>query len=147
MLFRYDPPLLETFPGVAGGALRASGVVNADSSTELQHAYRDEQRLVRARIGGTPLSELPALAAWRRAFSTFGVEPTKYRSAAEALLRRLVKQGDIPSLSTLVDIGNLVSIRYGLPVAVFDPDRVAGTMTVRFATGTEPFTDLGSDEV
>ena len=39
------------------------------------------------------------------------------RSAAEALLRRLTKQGSIPSINTLVDIGNLVSIRYALPVA------------------------------
>ncbi|HEU4832604.1 MAG TPA: phenylalanine--tRNA ligase beta subunit-related protein [Actinomycetota bacterium] len=45
------------------------------------------------------------------------------------------KQGDIPSISTLVDIGNLVSIRYAVPVAVFDRAGVAGSITVRFATG------------
>ena len=73
-----------------------------------------------ARIGETPLSELPTLAAWRRAFRAFGVDPTAYRSAAEALLRRLTKQGSIPSINALVDIGNLVAIRYGLPVAMFD---------------------------
>ena len=62
-----------------------------------------------ARIGNTPLSEVPSLAAWRRAFRAFGVDPTAYRSAAEALLRRLTKQGSIPSINTLVDIGNLVA--------------------------------------
>jgi DNA/RNA-binding domain of Phe-tRNA-synthetase-like protein len=62
------------------------------------------------------------------------------------LLRRLAKQGDIPSISTLVDIGNLVSIRYAVPVAVFDRAGVARSITVRFATGDERFTDLGSSE-
>jgi DNA/RNA-binding domain of Phe-tRNA-synthetase-like protein len=62
------------------------------------------------------------------------------------LLRRLAKQGDIPSISTLVDIGNHVSIRYAVPVAVFDRAGVAGSITVRFATGDERFTDLGSSE-
>ena len=86
-----------------------------------------------ARIGDTPLSELPTLAAWRRAFRAFGVDPTAYRSAAEALLRRLTKQGSIPSINALVDIGNLVAIRYGLPVAMFDQRSVTGGTTVRFA--------------
>ena len=89
---------------------------------------------------------MPTLAAWRRAFRAFGVDPTAYRSAAEALLRRLTKQGSIPSINALVDIGNLVAIRYGLPVAMFDQRTVTGGTTVRFAAGTESFTDLGSGE-
>ena len=89
---------------------------------------------------------MPSIAAWRRAFRAFRVDPTGYRSAAEALLRRLTKQGSIPSINTLVDIGNLVSIRYALPVAVFDQGAMTGGTTVRFATGGESFTDLGSGE-
>jgi len=89
---------------------------------------------------------VPSLAAWRRAFRAFGVDPTAYRSAAEALLRRLTKQGSIPSIGTLVDLGNLVAIRYALPVAVFDLASVTGGLTVRLATGAESFTDLGSGE-
>jgi DNA/RNA-binding domain of Phe-tRNA-synthetase-like protein len=145
-LFRYSDAVLERFPGVAGGVLHAEGVTNGSTPPELAGAYAEEQRRVLERIGDTPLSELPSLAAWRRAFSAFGVEPTKYRSAAEALLRRLTKQGDIPSVSLLVDVGNLVSIRHGLPVAVFDLRGVAGGLTVDFAAGTESFTDLGSSE-
>ena len=72
---------------------------------------------------------MPTLAAWRRAFRAFGVDPTAYRSAAEALLRRLTKQGSIPSINALVDIGNLVAIRYGLPVAMFDQRTVNGGTT------------------
>jgi hypothetical protein len=59
-------------------------------------------------------------------------------------LRRLSKQGNLPSINTLVDIGNVVSIRYAMPVAVFDLAGIAGLTTVRFATGAERFTDLGS---
>ncbi|MBA3293062.1 MAG: hypothetical protein H0T40_04815 [Geodermatophilaceae bacterium] len=62
-------------------------------------------------------------------------QPTQHRNAAEALLRRLGKQGDIPSVSTLVDVGNLVSIRYAMPVAVFDLADIAGSVTVRLSAG------------
>jgi DNA/RNA-binding domain of Phe-tRNA-synthetase-like protein len=59
-------------------------------------------------------------------------------------LRRLTKQGELPSISTLVDLANLVSIRHALPVAVFDRSAISGGLAVRFARGDEPWADLGS---
>jgi DNA/RNA-binding domain of Phe-tRNA-synthetase-like protein len=144
MRFRYDPAIIDRFPAVVGGAIHAVGVTNGPSPAELVEAFEAEQSAVLARIGSTPLSEIPTLAAWRRAFRAFGVDPTAYRSAAEALLRRLTKQGSIPSINALVDLGNLVSIRYRLPVAVLDQRSLTGATTVRFAAGGEAFTDLGS---
>ena len=125
----------------------ARGLTNPPTPEALRERYLDEQAAVKARIGAKPLSELPTLSAWRRAISAFGVSPTKYRSAAESLLRRLTKKGDIPCINTLVDIGNLVSIRYGLPVAIFDTRQIAAPITVRYADGSEHFTDLGSDKI
>ena len=142
--FRYDSEIVERFPAVVGGVIHAERVVNGPSSPDLAGAFATEQRAVLERLGGTPLSEVRSLAAWRRAFRAFGVDPTAYRSAAEALLRRLTKQGSVPSINTLVDIGNLVSIRYGLPVAMFDLGSIEGGLTVRFGAGDESFTDLGS---
>ncbi len=144
--FAYDPEILARFPSVVGGIVRAAGLRNGPSPAGLRDAFRAEQATVLERLGAAPLSELPSLAAWRRAFRGFGVDPTTYRSAAEALLRRLTKQGSIPSINALVDIGNLVSIRHALPVAVFDQRSVTGVTTVRFAIGDEAFTDLGSEE-
>ena len=144
--FAYDPDVAARFPSVAGGVIHATGISNGPSPARLMAAFSSEQELVRARIGDTPLSELPALAAWRRAFRAFGVDPTAYRSAAEALLRRLTKQGSLPSINALVDIGNLVAIRYALPVAMFDQRTVSGGTAVRFANGSERFIDLGSGD-
>lgn len=143
-LFRYEPEILGRFPGIVGGVLAADGVSNGPASNVLRDALTSEQDAVIARIGSTPLSEIPALAAWRRAFRGFGVDPTQYRSAAEALLRRLTKQGELPSIGTLVDIGNLVSIRHALPVAVIDRRAIAGGIVVRLARGDEQWADLGS---
>ena len=145
--FAYDPDLAARYPAIVGGVIHATGVSNPPSPAGLAEAFAHEQRSALERIGSTPLAELPGIAAWRRAFRGFGVEPTQYRCAAEALLRRLTKQGSIPSINALVDIGNLVSIRFGLPVAVFDQRQVTGGTTVRFASGAERFTDLGTSSV
>ena len=146
-LFQYDAAVQNRFPSVVGGAILARGLSNGPTPPPLLDAFLAEQRATLERLGGTPLSELPSLAAWRRVFSGFGVKPTQYRSAAEALLRRLTKQGDSPSLNALVDLGNLVSIRYALPVAIFDLAETTGAITVALARGDERFTPLGESEV
>lgn len=147
MHFRYSDALITQFPLTVGGLIRAVNLNNGPTPEELRERYRTEQQAALDRVGDSPLSELPSLAAWRQAFRQFGVNPTRTRCAPEALLRRLTKQGDVPSINTLVDIGNLVSIRYALPVAIFDTRDVRGTIIVDFANGTERFRELGSDQV
>ncbi len=145
--FQYSPAILERFPKVQGGVIVARGVVNGETPPDLLGAYRAEQQAVIERIGATPLSQIESLAAWRAAFRAFGTDPTQIRSACEALLRRLTKQGDIPSINLLVDMGNLVSIRYALPVAIVDLRSATGAITVKLADGSERFTNLGQTEI
>jgi DNA/RNA-binding domain of Phe-tRNA-synthetase-like protein len=145
-VFSYDRAVLDRYPGVHAGIVIASGLTNGPTPPALLERYAAVQKEVAERLATTPPSGLPSIAAWRRAFAAFGAKPTQYRSAAEALLRRLGKHGDIPSINALVDLGNLVSIRYALPVAVVDLAGIDGGITVRFATGAERFTDLGAAE-
>ncbi len=144
--FVYDNEILDRFPFISGGFVVGKGLKNRISPVEVVRLYQLEQEAVKNRIGDTPLSELPTLAGWRTAFRAFGVDPTGYRSAAEALLRRLTKKGDIPSINVIVDLCNLVSIRYGLPVAAIDTRLVNLPITVRFARGDEAFVNLNQLE-
>ena len=144
--FAYDDAVADRYPTVRAGVIHATGLDNGPSPPGLLDRYRDEQTSVSERLRETAIADLPQIAAWRRAFTRFGAKPTQHRNAAEALLRRLTKRGDIPTVNALVDVGNLVSVRHAMPVAVFDRANVAGSMTVRFASGDERFMDLGSSE-
>jgi DNA/RNA-binding domain of Phe-tRNA-synthetase-like protein len=146
-VFRYHDEILARYPAVVGGVILARGMTNGPTPESLLAAYAAEQQATLQRLGTTPLSQIPALAAWRTAFRGFDVDPTQYRSASDSLLRRLTKKGDIPSINLLVDLGNLVSIRYALPVAVFDTRALQGAVTVHFAHGSERYTTLGQSEV
>ena len=145
-MFAYDDAVAERFPTIRAGVIHASRLANGPSPPELLEEYRAEQQATSERLKATAIADLPQVAAWRRVFTGFGAKPTQYRNAAEALLRRVAKHGDIPTINTLVDIGNLVSIRYAMPIAVFDQANIAGSTTVRFATGAELFIDLGSTD-
>jgi DNA/RNA-binding domain of Phe-tRNA-synthetase-like protein len=143
-MFGYDDAVTRRFPAIRAAVIHATGLVNGPSPAALRAEYRAEQEAAAKRLAAAAIADLPPIAAWRRVFTQFGAKPTQYRNAAEALLRRLSKQGEIPSVNALTDIGNLVSIRYAMPVAVVDQAGVAGAITVRFATGAESFADLGS---
>ncbi|HVB59946.1 MAG TPA: phenylalanine--tRNA ligase beta subunit-related protein [Ktedonobacteraceae bacterium] len=145
--FQYHPDILARYPTIVAGVMLARDMKNGPTPESLQTAFQAEQQTIIQRIGDTPLSQLPPLAAWRSVIRSFGVEPTQYRSAAEALLRRLTKKGDIPSINTLVDLANMVSIRYALPCAVFDTRVLQGVVTVHFASGAERYTTLKENEV
>lgn len=144
-LFIYTPNILQEFPALRAGMIAARELprLTPDAYAHITELFQAEQAIVKTRIGDTPLSEIPSLSAWRGAFRKFGVDPTQYRSAAESLLRRLTKKGDIPSINPLVDIGNLISIRYALPVAMISLDGIRPPLHARFATGDERFRDLG----
>lgn len=146
-IFQYHPEIIRQFPNTAAAVMLVTGIMNSPSGTDLYQLYVQEQQSVFTRIGDTPLSEIETLAAWRSTFRQFGVDPTKYRSAPEALLRRLTKKGDIPAINSLVDLCNLVSIRYAIPIAAFDIRDLILPITVCFATGDEGFTPLGIQEI
>src|SRR5690348_7052166 len=100
-IFQYHPDILMRYPQIVGGAILAQSVTNGPTPIRLLALYQAEQQQVLQRIGDTPLSQIESLAAWRRAFRAFGVDPTQYRSASEALLRRLTKKGSLPSINLL----------------------------------------------
>jgi DNA/RNA-binding domain of Phe-tRNA-synthetase-like protein len=145
--FRYAPQIIARYPDVVGGVIVLREVQNKPSPTEFTAIYQAEQKAVKARIGEKSLAEIESISAWRKAFREFGVEPTQYRCSAESLLRRLSKKGDIPGINLLVDIGYLVSIRHALPIAVMDTRAVEGVVTVKFADGSERYTELGDSQV
>jgi DNA/RNA-binding domain of Phe-tRNA-synthetase-like protein len=145
--FRYHPDIFKHYPELKAGVVLARNLDNKKTPDDLLHEYIKEQNDTLTKLENTQLSELPSLSAWRAAFRKFGINPTKYRSAPESLLRRLTKKGDIPSINMLVDINNLISIRYFLPVATFDVRDIKGGLTVKLANGDEHFTPLGMADV
>jgi DNA/RNA-binding domain of Phe-tRNA-synthetase-like protein len=142
--FAYAPDVVARFPTICRSIVEAHDVSNGVAPRALADECHAEQHLAADRARTEPVAQRPAIAAWRKAFRDFGTDPTQHRSAPEALLRRITKHGDIPPINAAVDVGNLVSIRHSLPVAVFDLDKLVGGITVTFAAGSESFDAIGT---
>ena len=90
------------------------------------------------------LSRQPKIAAWRRAYSSFGAKPSKYRSSVESLYRIVLKGLDIRSINKMVNIYNFISLKHMIPIGGDDIAGVEGDVVLKFSQGDELFTPLNS---
>ena len=90
------------------------------------------------------IKQMPSIEATREAYKRCGKDPSRYRPSGEALVRRTLKGHDLYRVSTLVDLINLASIRYGYSIGGFDADRIEGhVLTLGIGRPGEPYEGIG----
>lgn len=90
------------------------------------------------------LKEVASIAATRRVYKACGKDPSRYRPASEALIRRVLQGKELYQLNTLVDLVNLASIAFGYSIGGFDAERFEGdTLTLGIGREGEPYEGIG----
>jgi DNA/RNA-binding domain of Phe-tRNA-synthetase-like protein len=135
------------YPGYVRGVVLAYGVSNSDSPSDLIAMLRTAEMSVREQLDKDGLIEHPRISPWREAFRTFGAKPGQFRSSIEAMVRRVLSNNELPSINALVDIGNVMSLRYLVPIGGHAIDVVNQDIILRPATGGEEFVPFGSEQV
>lgn len=98
----------------------------------------------RAKLTTETLKNISGIAATRKMYRACGKDPSRYRPAAEALIRRQLKGRSLYQIDTLVDLVNLASIRYGYSIGGFDADKFEGdTLTLGIGKKDEPYEGIG----
>lgn len=98
----------------------------------------------RATLTPSTLKDLPSIAATRRVYKACGKDPSRYRPASEALIRRLLQGKNLYQIDTLVDLINLASIAYGYSIGGFDASKFVGsTLTLGVGRHGEPYEGIG----
>lgn len=98
----------------------------------------------KAELTTETLKEIPGIAATRRVYKACGKDPSRYRPAAEALIRRILQGKELYQINALVDLVNLGSIKYGYSIGGFDADKFVGdTLTLGVGKKDEPYEGIG----
>jgi len=145
--YSISPDIFAGYPGYVRGVVVAHDVKNGTSSSELLELLREAEDSVRAQVDPTGVAEEPRIASWREAYRAFGARPADFRSSVEAMARRVLRGDELPSISALVDLGNVVSLRHLLPAGAHAIDLLKGDIQLRFADGDEEFLAFGSEEL
>jgi DNA/RNA-binding domain of Phe-tRNA-synthetase-like protein len=138
--------VFDLFPEYVRGAVITHGITNPQSPPELVELLRQAEEAVRAELNPEKIAEHPRIASWREAYRLFGAKPSKFRPSIEAMVRRVLKNDPLPSINSLVDIGNIVSLSHMVPAGSHAIDMLTSNMELRLAQGDESFTPLDSNE-
>lgn len=137
-----DPALKLKCPRVALGFLTARVTMR-----ETPPGLLEEMKLRETEILQLPepraLLESPKIAATRAGYKALGKDPARYRSSAEALLRRIVSGKGFPQINTVVDIINLMSVESRLPIGLYDVAQVKGDIVFRAGRAGETYKGIG----
>ena len=133
--------------GFIGAAVEAQ-VMNTPYCEELWkeiHALGEEYR---STLTTESIKQLSAIEATRRVYKVCGKDPSRYRPAAEALMRRMLQGKELYQIDTLVDLINLASIRFGYSIGGFDADKFHGdTLTLGVGKKDEPYEGIGRGQI
>lgn len=146
MKFIIESRIFDKFPGLKVGIVRGKQIDNRGESDEIMGLIKERQEEIRKEFDSETLSQHPKIQAWRRAYSSFGAKPKKYKSSVESLYRMVLRGVDLRPINKIVDLYNNISLKHLVPVGGDDIFKVEGNISLTFARGDEPFTPLNSEE-
>jgi DNA/RNA-binding domain of Phe-tRNA-synthetase-like protein len=143
MPLRPEPDLAREFPGLEALTFDVNGLHVALPDEAATDFLADRVTDFRQTYALETLKDDPRLRAYRDFFWRVGVDPTKVRPAAEALLRRVIQRKPFPRVNTLVDAYNLASAETHIALAAFDLAKLRGDLRMRRAHPDETFLGIG----
>jgi DNA/RNA-binding domain of Phe-tRNA-synthetase-like protein len=130
-------------PCFVGAAVEAK-VKNTKYCAELWNEINALEDKYKSELTTETLKQIPGIEATRRIYRACGKDPSRYRPASEALIRRMLKGKELYQIDTLVDMINLASIAYGYSIGGFDADKFHGdTLTLGIGREGEPYEGIG----
>lgn len=147
MNLKIDQKIFEQFPQTILGVAILHGIDNTGDNPQIAKSLRIEETEAINNLKDVPVAEHPFIIPWRDAYRKFGARPKDHPSSIENLLRRVLKGEQIRHINKLVDIYNVISLKFLVPVGGEDISKIKGDIVLTFASENEtPILLLGENE-
>jgi len=144
--FRVEEQFWTLFPEAKIGIVTAYGIDNVPKDNiNYDSLLMTGSMEARSHLQEDVFTENPVVSVWRHAYRQFKTKKGA-RSSVEAMLKRVQSGKGVGAINPLVDIYNLISLKYGMPCGGEDIDAFAGPVRLTLAQGDESFYVLGSEE-
>ena len=143
MQLQLDEKLKTRIAGVTFGMVTIHGVTLRESVERLWKQVEILSQRLTSEFSLDHLSENEQIAAVRTLQKSFGFDPTRYRPSSESLLRRVLKGQGLYQINTAVDVNNLCSLEFLLPMCSYDLRNVEGQVQVRIGEPGEEYPGIG----
>jgi len=135
MIAEIDPRIAALAPDFRAMSME----VEASEIRDAAVADRALDQAYRAVAANEPAWAGAHLEAWAEAFRRFGAKPQRTPCSAEALRKRVLRDGALPRLNPVVDLYNAISLRFAIPVGGENLDAYIGRPLLTIASGKEVF--------
>jgi DNA/RNA-binding domain of Phe-tRNA-synthetase-like protein len=143
MQLQLDEKLKTRIVGVTFGMVTIHSVTVRESDERLWKQVEILSQRLASEFSLDRLSENEQIAAVRSLQKSFGFDPTRYRPSSESLLRRVLKGQELYQINTAVDVNNLCSLEFLLPMCSYDLRNVEGQVRVRIGKAGEEYPGIG----
>ncbi len=143
MLFTIDPHIIREYPDVTIGVVVAHGISNKGDNQEAYALLQKTIKKLQEELSLEQLMQHPYIKAWQNVYKQSGVNPKKYLSSIENLATRVLKNQTLRSVNPLVDLYNVISLKYLLPLDGEDLDTIVGDILLTKAGQEKPVQLLG----
>jgi len=133
-----SPEIYRLAPGFRALSIQVTSAPLVDATVG-EAALRDACAAV---LAGEPQWAQAHLDAWGAVFKSFGAKPKRTPCSAEALRKRVLRDGTLAALDPVVDLYNAVSLRYAIPVGGENSQAYQGSPRLVIAEGNEAFDTL-----
>ena len=146
MHFSISEEVRSVCPGAALGILHYKANVEPSSPALLQ-AFDAALARLAAEYQMDTIAKNPHIAATRSAYKALGKSPHEYRNAAEAMLRRVVKQSGLYHINNVVEVNNCISVSSGYSIGSYDTGCLQGDVELRRAPEETHYPGIGKGSV
>ena len=148
MIFKVQDSFFQNIPNAVFGIIVVKNFDNTKNYEFINKLFTQNLESSKEKFKDVKIKEEPCILPYRDAFTKLGINPNKYMCSIEALMTRISKGKDIPSINQIVDLGNALSLKYELPLGVHDIDNfIDGNIEIREATKDDIFIPFGSTEI
>lgn len=119
-------------------------IKNSETTADLKEAMDQLAEKIATEYKVEDINKRSAIAATRQAYKLCGKDPNRYRPSQEQLMRRIVRGLGLYNVNSIVDTGNILSLKTGCSVGCFDKSKISGdTLTIGIGKHNEPYEGIG----
>ncbi|QFG00158.1 hypothetical protein PB01_15715 [Psychrobacillus glaciei] len=130
MIIKLDNSLLQVEPTLKIGIIHYTKIVVTSSPQMLKGRLQLFQEQLFFEMEEKSVTEFEGIKEWRTLWKKLGADPNRYRPSVEALYRRIAKQNYITPLHSAVDLNNFFSMRYEIPMGIYDLGKIHGDVSI-----------------
>ena len=134
-------------PGLRLGIIEAENITIRKESSLADTEYLTLEKYIDEKFSAAPPSTDRVVSDVRRMYRRIGWEPTQYRPSSEAMIRRFLKKNGIYRINNIVDLGNIVSTRFHLPMGLYDARMIDGVVQLDVGKEDESYQGISRDHI